>query len=127
MGQHIKVKKILVLTMGGTIDSEPYDTTPYHVRCGEKSRIPATLRKIVAELRFPEGEGFKVEFEYVAVCNKDSKAVTEEDLRKAASAIQDSDASDVIITFGTDAMVDKSIMLEKILAEEKTEKYHFFF
>jgi L-asparaginase len=96
------MKKLLIVTTGGTIDKIYFDDmSDYQI--GEPM-----IGQILAQLQV----GF--EFEVNALMRKDSLHVTDEDRRKIRAEIEASDASHVLITHGTDSMVETALLLTDI-------------
>ena len=96
--------KILVLTMGGTIDAEafPEGQSPLYSTPAQRRLSMTTLRTIA------EARGQAIEFICIPVCNKDSKDYTDQD-RDNLYKIAHENAGvypRIIITTGTDKMTD---------------------
>ena len=97
---------ILVITTGGTIDAEKYETTPENVTVGAGSRIPEAMESL-------QIEGGK--FEYHHYCEKDSKFLLNGDISAIAEYIKNSPHNSVIVTTGTDKMPEISRELASFL------------
>jgi len=98
----MKMKKLLIVTTGGTIDKIYFDDmSDYQI--GEP-----LVGQILEHLQV----GF--EFEVNAVMRKDSLHITDEDRQAIRSEIAASDASHVLITHGTDSMVKTARVLADI-------------
>lgn len=96
------MNKLLIVTTGGTIDKIYFDDmSDYQV--GEPQ-----IGQILAHMQV----GF--EFEIKAVIHKDSLHFTDEDRRAIHAAITASDTAHVLITHGTDTMVETALMLSDI-------------
>ena len=96
------MKKLLIVTTGGTIDKIYFDDmSDYQI--GEP-----LIGQILKQLQV----GFK--FKVNALMRKDSLHVTDEDRLKIREEIAASDASHVLITHGTDSMVKTALMLADI-------------
>ena len=96
------MKKLLIVTTGGTIDKIYFDDmSDYQI--GEP-----LVGQILEHLQV----GF--EFEVNAVMRKDSLHITDEDRQIIRSEIATSDASHVLITHGTDSMVKTALVLADI-------------
>lgn len=92
------------ISTGGTIDSV-WDGRQDTIVVAEHSVIPDYIEglKLHDELKFTE------------VCMKDSRSLTEVDLRNILKTVEESPATKVIITHGTYTMSDTSIFLQKKL------------
>lgn len=97
---------ILVVMTGGTIDAEPYETTPEFVTPLEKSLIP----DMVAELGYE-----KDVCDFFQWMMKDSQAFTREEMHELASIIRADEREHFVITHGTDAMVQNAQLLDEFL------------
>jgi L-asparaginase len=96
------MKKLLIVTTGGTIDKIYFDDmSDYQI--GEPQ-----IGHILHELQV----GF--EFEVNSLMRKDSLHVTDEDRKAIHDAIATSDATHVLITHGTDSMVTTALVLADI-------------
>ena len=96
------MKKLLIVTTGGTIDKIYFDDmSDYQI--GEPM-----IGQILRDLQV----GF--EFEVRQLLRKDSLHITDEDRLKIHAEIAASDASHVLITHGTDSMVDTALLLADI-------------
>ena len=96
------MKKLLIVTTGGTIDKIYFDDmSDYQI--GEPM-----IGQILRDLQV----GF--EFEVRQLLRKDSLHITDEDRLKIRAEIAASDASHVLITHGTDSMVDTALLLADI-------------
>ena len=96
------MKKLLIVTTGGTIDKIYFDDmSDYQI--GEPM-----IGQILRDLQV----GF--EFEVRQLLRKDSLHITHDDRRLIRAAITASAASHVLITHGTDSMVDTALLLADI-------------
>lgn len=96
------MKKLLIVTTGGTIDKIYFDDmSDYQI--GEP-----LIGQILDQLQV----GF--EFEVRALLRKDSLHVTDEDRLHIRNEIASSEASHVLITHGTDSMVKTALVLADI-------------
>ena len=96
------MKKLLIITTGGTIDKIYFDDmSDYQI--GEP-----LIGQILKQLQV----GFK--FKVKALMRKDSLHVTDEDRQSIRSEIVASDASHVLVTHGTDSMVKTALVLADI-------------
>jgi L-asparaginase len=96
------MNKLLIITTGGTIDKIYFDDmSDYQIGDPQIGRILKDLQV-----------GF--EFEVKAMMRKDSLHFTQQDRDTICAAITASDASHVLITHGTDTMVETALQLAKI-------------
>ncbi len=99
------MKKLLIVTTGGTIDKIYFDDmSDYQI--GEP-----LIGQILDHLKV----GF--EFEVIALMRKDSLHVTDGDRAIIRDVIAASDATHVLITHGTDSMVKTALVLADIPAK----------
>jgi L-asparaginase len=99
------MNKLLIITTGGTIDKIYFDDmSDYQIGDPQIGRILKDLQV-----------GF--EFEVKAMMRKDSLHFTQQDRDTICAAISDSDVSHVLITHGTDTMVQTALQLAKIPAK----------
>ena len=99
------MKNLLIVTTGGTIDKNYFDDmSDYQI--GEPM-----IGRILDELQV----GFAIEVRQLM--RKDSLHITDEDRRRIHDEIAASDASHVLITHGTDSMVDTALVLADIPAK----------
>ncbi len=97
--------KALILTMGGTIDAEPFaldEPPPENSTPGDQHLAIRELRKIAEE------NNIEIGFNCFQICNKDSKFLDLRD-RMALERSLISNASNfgrVVVTVGTDCMTD---------------------
>ncbi|NND45326.1 MAG: asparaginase [Xanthomonadales bacterium] len=96
------MEKLLIITTGGTIDKIYFD---------DKSDYQIGAPQIGETLR-----AMQVAFEYEvnALMRKDSLHLTDEDRALIRQSVLDSEARHVLITHGTDTMVDTARALENI-------------
>ena len=96
------MKKLLIVTTGGTIDKNYFDDmSDYQI--GEPM-----IGKILQQLQV----GF--EFEVRQLMRKDSLHISDADRHTIRAEIAASDASHVLITHGTDSMVNTALLLADI-------------
>ena len=96
------MKKLLIITTGGTIDKIYFDDmSDYQI--GDPQ-----IGQILHDMQV----GFT--FEVNAMMRKDSLHVTDEDRQQIHDAIAASDATHVLITQGTDSMVKTALLLADI-------------
>ena len=99
------MKKLLIVTTGGTIDKIYFDDmSDYQI--GEP---------LIGQILDHMQVGF--EFEVIALMRKDSLHVTEGDRIIIRDVIAASDATHVLITHGTDSMVKTALVLADIPAK----------
>ena len=93
------ISKLLIITTGGTIDKIYFDDkSDYQVGEPQISQILHAMHV-----------GF--EFEVSALMRKDSLHITDDDRKLIRAAIASSNASHVLITHGTDTMVETAVEL----------------
>lgn len=95
--------KTLVVISGGTIDACAYRQTPENITPLETSIIPDAVRML----------GFAEECVFYSWLRKDSKDITETDLRDLANIIDHQGYKHVVITHGTDRMVQNAALMLK--------------
>ncbi len=105
------LKKILVITTGGTIDAlyHPEDGTPSIVPLSDQTGIGKAL----------DHAGYKGEYDLYPLCQRDSKQIHTPTLQHIAHYIaeHDHDYDSVIVTHGTDTMPVHARKLKALLAE----------
>lgn len=90
------MKKLLVLTTGGTLDKVYFDAlSEYQVGDAVTGNILTAMN-------------VNFEFDVNEICRKDSLELTDQDRENLKTAIESSDANYVLITHGTDTMVDSA-------------------
>lgn len=98
--------KILFLQTGGTIDKAYTDSDDNH---GYNFQISTPAFERIIKRVNPS-----LQFETKAILQKDSLDITEEDRNLIFEACRDSDANKIIITHGTDTMIDTGKLLQDI-------------
>ena len=94
------ISKLLIITTGGTIDKIYFDDkSDYQVGEPQISQILHAMH-------------VAFEFEVTALMRKDSLHISDDDRKLIRAAIADSDASHVLITHGTDTMVETAVELQ---------------
>jgi len=94
------ISKLLIITTGGTIDKIYFDDkSDYQVGEPQISQILHAMH-------------VAFEFEVSALMRKDSLHITDDDRKLVRAAIAGSDASHVLITHGTDTMVETAVELQ---------------
>ena len=101
--------KIHLITTGGTIEKI------YSEQTGQVENLTAKIDRYLHQLRLPDAL-----IEVTPLMNKDSLEMTEEDRELVLSVVKAkiSDAP-VVITHGTDTMVETGTLLKQRLPEEK--------
>jgi L-asparaginase len=96
--------KIVFIQTGGSIDKDyPRTQRGYAFEIGE-SAVKRILRKVQPSF----------DFKIISLLRKDSLEVTEEDREKIREACQTADADKIIITHGTDTMIETAKKLGTI-------------
>ncbi|MFY0641430.1 MAG: asparaginase [Bermanella sp.] len=90
------MKKLLVLTTGGTLDKIYFDALS-EFQVGAPVAGDILQRMNVA-----------LDVELIEVCRKDSLELTDEDREKLKALIESTDADRILITHGTDTMVNSA-------------------
>ena len=90
------MKKLLVLTTGGTLDKIYFDALS-EFQVGAPVAGDILQRMNVA-----------LDVELIEVCRKDSLELTDDDREKLKSLIESTDADRILITHGTDTMVNSA-------------------
>jgi len=99
--------KVLVILTGGRIDSV-WNSGIDEIVVAKHSVIPEYLKSLnISDL------------EFVEVCMKDSRALTNEDRKNILRAIEQSNMDKILITHGTHTLVDTVEFLEKNLKNNK--------
>lgn len=100
--------KILLISLGGTIEAEPYQGPP-------PDRVTPLQEPFIHEALAVAHLQDKVEV--IPLCNVDSNNVTEDHLNAVAAIIKARpDRPQVIITHGTDTMIDNAKALQEKLS-----------
>ena len=98
--------KIAIFTTGGTIDKVYFDAkSDYHVG---NPQIKVILDRV----------GATFEYDVIEVFQKDSLDITDEDRQAIVDQIDRTDAPHVIVTHGTDTMVETAIALGQSVANK---------
>ena len=96
--------KIIFIQTGGTIDKEyPKTTKGYAFEIGEPA-VKRILQKVNPTF----------EFEITSLLQKDSLEITDEDREKILQACKNIEGNRIIITHGTDTMVETAVRLSEI-------------
>lgn len=100
------MSRIKIFTVGGTIDKVYFDAkSTYEVG-------PPNIAEVLGDL------SLNIEFEVISLMQKDSLEMTDGDRRIVHDAVADTDADKILITHGTDTMVQTAKALSDI--ENKT-------
>ena len=100
------ISKLLIITTGGTIDKIYFDDkSDYQVGEPQISQILHAMH-------------VAFDFEVMALMRKDSLHITDDDRKLIRAAIAASKASHVLITHGTDTMVETAVELQEL--DDKT-------
>ena len=107
----------IILTMGGTIDKDyPRLTAGYAFEFGD---IPAAKHMLDNHPNL--GRTYQV----YTVCKKDSQEITDDDRLELANAIQkivtQRQSTRIIVTHGTDTMIDTAKYIQHALAEKLSQ------
>jgi len=102
--------KLALITMGGTIDKDYFDAL------SEYQVVDSIMLAEVARL------GIDFPCDQFAVCSKDSLEIVESDREALLQKIQSIDSSHVLVSHGTDTMVDTARFIQS-----RTEKTVVFF
>jgi len=93
------MNKIALVTTGGTIDKDYFDAlSDYKV---VETVIPSLIERV----------GLGLQVEHHEVCRKDSLELTDEDRSALKRCIDSLSASKVLVTHGTDTMVQSAVAL----------------
>lgn len=93
------MKKLLILSTGGTIDKIYFDAKSQY-------EVGKPVARTVLEAM-----NVAFEVESIEVCKKDSLEMNTEDREKLKEAIDRSDARAILVTHGTDTMIDTALSL----------------
>lgn len=105
---------ILFIQTGGTIDKDyPKTKGGYHFEIG-----PPAIANILAKIRPSIGFNYRIE----TVCTKDSQDMTSEDRLQLLDRITDCQEDKIIITHGTDSIIETAQFLQLNL--QKLKKKH---
>lgn len=96
------MNKVKIFTVGGTIDKVYFDAkSTYEVG-------PPNISEVLADL------SLNIEFDVTSLMQKDSLEMTDDDREIVRKAINETDATMVLITHGTDTMVQTAQCLKDI-------------
>ena len=100
------ISTLLIITTGGTIDKIYFDDkSDYQVGEPQNSQILHAMH-------------VAFDFEVIALMRKDSLHIGEKERRLIHATVETSDASHILITHGTDSMVETAAVLDDV--EDKT-------
>lgn len=100
-------KNILFVQTGGTIDKEyPRTIGGYNFEIGD----PA-IERIISKVKPSVGFGYNI----TSICRKDSQEILEEDREALAKCIVDCPESKIIVTHGTDTIIETATYLQVYL------------
>ena len=100
-------KNILFIQTGGTIDKEyPRTIGGYDFEIGD----PA-IERIISKVK--PSVGF--EYSTISICRKDSQEIVQEDREDLAKCILDCQESKIIVTHGTDTIIETATYLQDYL------------
>ena len=100
--QHIKEHQVKIFCMGGTIDKVYFDTLSEY-QIGDPV-VTGILREALA----------KFHFEVESILKKDSLEISDEDRDKVFRKVKTETCSNILITHGTDTMIDTARHLQGI-------------
>jgi L-asparaginase len=96
------ISKLLIITTGGTIDKIYFDDkSDYQIGEPQISQILHAMH-------------VAFDFEVIALMRKDSLHIQEKERRLIHATVDASDASHILITHGTDSMVETAAMLNDV-------------
>lgn len=97
------MNRVKIFTVGGTIDKVYFDAkSTYEVG-------PPNISEVLADL------SLNLEFDVTSLMQKDSLEMTDDDREIVRKAIVETDATMIVITHGTDTMVQTAQCLKNIL------------
>jgi L-asparaginase len=104
------MQKIHIIATGGTIEKV------YSEQTGNVQNLDSKIDRYFRQLRLPDAE-----IQVTHLMNKDSLEMTDADRALVLAAVREKmkDPAPVIITHGTDTMVETGLFLEKNLADLK--------
>lgn len=100
-------KKLLLITMGGTIDAAPFseDNYPTYSTTTQNGLAEKTVRDLCQT-----DTKLKYVPDIIPVCNKDSKDINDADLMGLYNAVKNAEGfSRIVITMGTDRMRETAL------------------
>ena len=111
-------KNILFVQTGGTIDKEyPRTIGGYNFEIGD----PA-IERIICKVK--PSVGF--EYNITSICRKDSQEIVKEDRESLAKCIVDCQESKIIVTHGTDTIIETAKYVQDYLRKFPNTSQHVF-
>jgi L-asparaginase/Glu-tRNA(Gln) amidotransferase subunit D len=107
------MKKVLLISLGGTIDSEPYSTADGEYPPDATPMGRNWSREALTEIFARAHAG--VQIDHVPICDLDSKQINDLDREKLLQTVldvRDNDYDRIIVTMGTDRMCVMAQALE---------------
>ena len=100
------MQRIHVITTGGTIEKVYLEQT------GNVENVDGKIDRYFRQLRLPDAD-----IEFTHVMNKDSLEMTDADRAQVLDAVRSklADGAPIVITHGTDTMVDTGMLLQRSL------------
>lgn len=106
--------QIYIIITGGTIDSV-WSGAKDTIEVSQHSVLPEYFEELSRNLKFNE------QIKFTEVCMKDSRAINEEDRKNVLKAIEESEATKIIITHGTYTMPDTARYIkDKLKRKDQT-------
>jgi L-asparaginase len=102
------MQRIYVIATGGTIEKV------YSEQTGNVQNLDSKIDRYFRQLRLPDSD-----IQVTHLMNKDSLEMTDEDRTRVLDLVREKlkDPAPIVITHGTDTMVDTGLMLQKSLTE----------
>jgi L-asparaginase len=102
------MQRIYVIATGGTIEKV------YSEQTGNVQNLDSKIDRYFRQLRLPDAE-----IQVTHLMNKDSLEMTDEDRARVLELVREKlrDPAPIVITHGTDTMVDTGLVLQKGLAD----------
>jgi L-asparaginase len=102
------MQRIYVIATGGTIEKV------YSEQTGNVQNLDSKIDRYFRQLRLPDSD-----IQVTHLMNKDSLEMTDEDRTRVLDLVREKlrDPAPIVITHGTDTMVDTGLLLQKSLAE----------
>jgi L-asparaginase len=102
------MQRIYVIATGGTIEKV------YSEQTGNVQNLDSKIDRYFRQLRLPDSD-----IQVTHLMNKDSLEMTDEDRARVLDLVREKlrDPAPIVITHGTDTMVDTGLLLQKSLAE----------
>jgi L-asparaginase len=102
------MQRIYVIATGGTIEKV------YSEQTGNVQNLDSKIDRYFRQLRLPDSD-----IQVTHLMNKDSLEMTDEDRARVLNLVREKlrDPAPIVITHGTDTMVDTGLLLQKSLAD----------